>query len=104
MHFKLLLRAEGKTLTQGALQSRYQKGKAYKINGYSGFRTLNGHQFSDAAILRVALLKKSTHGPSETGRRLQVYALFEKFTERSIKSVMLSQEICRSLGETEVGH
>ncbi len=31
-----------------------------------------------------------------------VYALFEKFTERSIKSVMLAQEWARNNGELEV--
>ena len=38
------------------------------------------------------------------GRRsLRVHALFEKFTERSIKSVMLAQEEARRLLSAEVG-
>lgn len=44
----------------------------------------------------------SGKGPRSRSRRHLVYALFEKFTERSIKAVMLSQEICRSFGKAEV--
>lgn len=36
-------------------------------------------------------------------RGFVVYDLFEKFTERSIKSVMLAQEWCRNYGSPEVG-
>jgi hypothetical protein len=44
-------------------------------------------------------------GPGRVGRRsaVSVRAVFEKFTERSIKSVMLAQQEARQMGATEVG-
>lgn len=57
-----------------------------------------------------------TSGPSTSARQLhvmkpwsrgssvKVQAVFEKFTERSIKSVMIAQQEAKLLGSQEVGH
>lgn len=98
--FKLTQYTGGsKTLTKGTLQGRLNIRYNHTINGYQGFRSLGGGRASTTSDLRARSLP-SVKGVR--GQRHLVYALFEKFTERSIKSVMLSQEICRSLGQTEV--
>lgn len=43
-----------------------------------------------------------TPGRSHPRRTLITKALFEKFTERSIKAVMLAQEFSRAIGSAEV--
>eukprot|EP00955_Chlamydomonas_euryale_P044337 352861-Chlamydomonas_euryale.AAC.17 len=46
----------------------------------------------------------SRRGAPPPRRGLRVNALFEKFTERSIKSVMASQQEAKALGAAEVRH
>lgn len=49
--------------------------------------------------------KLSSSRARAAGRRiLKVEAVFEKFTERSIKSVMIAQQEAKLLGATEVGN
>ena len=66
--------------------------------------TFNGLRASGALRSRNSLpgLQFTARNPSRGARHLRVQALFEKFTERSIKSVMLAQEWARNASDTEV--
>ena len=71
------------------------------INKYAELRACGVSQGLNRACGLVAV-RGSINGRSTRGARHVVYALFEKFTERSIKSVMLAQEWARNSGDTEV--
>lgn len=55
---------------------------------------------------RVLFAPRHSSSASRAGvgrRALVISAVFERFTERSIKTVLLAQQECRSLGTPEVG-
>jgi hypothetical protein len=81
---------------QGSLTPLY----AYRVHQYVGLRAC-GVSTCPNALARVTQGMKASNA-SPRGRRLVVFALFEKFTERSIKSVMLAQEWARNNGDPEV--
>ena len=56
--------------------------------------------YSSAALARSDV---RVHGRSHGRQALRCNALFEKFTERSIKSVMIAQNEAKGSGATEVG-
>lgn len=66
------------------------------LKSFSGFR-------AGAPLCSPAVVGSASPTVARRSRALQpVRALFEKFTERSIKSVMLAQEMSRTCGAMEV--
>lgn len=101
MSFSTIIQTNSKTLARnpghvGSAACRRS------IKSFSGLRAsgtppvyLGGSVFR----LRLNLQKRSQYIQGRS--RHVIYALFEKFTERSIKSVMLAQEWARNNGEIE---
>ena len=90
-----------KTLATNPCYAASAASNRLKITSYAGFRATGAVQ--SHAFVSGLRLSSSRRSDCVQGRsRHVVYALFEKFTERSIKSVMLAQEWARNNGETEV--
>ena len=81
------------------------------VRGFSGMRRLNvvdraaqPVRAAGAASLREAVLGATAGAKSQKAyRRSQTKAMFERFTEKAIKVVMLAQEEARRLGHNFVG-
>ena len=68
-----------------------------RLRTYHGFR-------AGGVLTRQALpvvLRSKTKITRSSGS-LVIFSLFERFTERSIKAIMLAQEECRKIGDLEV--
>lgn len=73
------------------------------IKSFSGLRASGAHPlYLGGFVSRLGLNSQKRSQYIQGRSRHVVYALFEKFTERSIKSVMLAQEWARNNGELEV--
>jgi ATP-dependent Clp protease ATP-binding subunit ClpC len=78
---------------------------SYTLRTYAGFVGRAGHQSllcgTQQPSLKCAVQKQSRVAP---GRRVvTTRAMFERFTEKAIKVVMLAQEEARRLGHNFVG-
>lgn len=72
------------------------------IKSFSGLRASGAHPlYLGGLVSRLGLNSQKRSQYIQGRSRHVVYALFEKFTERSIKSVMLAQEWARNNGELE---
>ncbi len=70
-----------------------------QLRAFTGFRQSNAVDAigqSPTASLQAAVLRSSSRG---RGTRQVTRAMFERFTEKAIKVVMLAQEEARRLGE-----
>jgi hypothetical protein len=70
------------------------------IKSFSGLRA-SGMLTRQGLVPNLGLISQRRSQSVQGRSRHVVYALFEKFTERSIKSVMLAQEWARNNGELE---
>lgn len=91
--------------------SRPRVARVPSVRGFSGMRRLNvidraaqPVRAAGAASLREAVLGATAGAKSQKAyRRSQTKAMFERFTEKAIKVVMLAQEEARRLGHNFVG-
>lgn len=95
VHLKFLATGSVKPLARGSFNTPHPH-KSIRINSYHGFKS---NKSSASAFTQIVNNRSLSHKRRSS---VVVHALFEKFTERSIKSVMLSQEICREFGDKEV--
>mmetsp|Transcript_16289 Transcript_16289/g.26883 ORF Transcript_16289/g.26883 Transcript_16289/m.26883 type:complete len:970 (+) Transcript_16289:60-2969(+) len=83
--------------------------RASSIGFYAGFRRANivdtiGSRRSDATeVLKKAVSSRTQHRFEENSEVSGPVAMFERFSEKAIKVVMLSQEEARRLGHNFVG-
>jgi hypothetical protein len=89
-----------KTLTRSSLHVAPGASYRLSIKSYAGFRATGALPRQNLVSGLRFHSQKGSHCVQGRSRNV-VYALFEKFTERSIKSVMLAQEWARNNSETE---
>ena len=73
-----------------------------QIHGFAGFRragVIDALGSRPAAATLQAAVQRSLGAPRSRGARMVTHAMFERFTEKAIKVVMLAQEEARRLGE-----
>ena len=76
-----------------------------QIHGFAGFRrtgVIDALGSRPAAATLQAAVQRSLGAPRSRGARMVTHAMFERFTEKAIKVVMLAQEEARRLGERTV--
>jgi hypothetical protein len=75
-------------------------------NGYNSILEQRRHSFQGAPLSLSFDPKRCTKSVAQVRRPcrsgVRVNALFEEFTERSIKSIIFAQGFCRDLGSQEV--
>lgn len=75
-----------------------------KMPGFAGLRSSNAMDFlSTPKIDFHSVVSASISAPRGRGSRLVAKAMFERFTEKAIKVIMLAQEEARRLGHNFVG-
>jgi len=85
-----------------AVLTRQRAAAAVQITGFAGFRqagVVDALGSRPAAATLQAAVQRSLGAPRSRGARLVTHAMFERFTEKAIKVVMLAQEEARRLGE-----
>lgn len=85
-------------LAPKCLAGRQRVAAKQTLQTFSGMRRLNA---VDAVAMpqRAATLQARSKGAAGRGTRQTTRAMFERFTEKAIKVVMLAQEEARRLGE-----
>lgn len=83
---------------------------APRLSGYSRLRTMNSlesmlrpaHDFHSKVFTQIGT-NRAKGGSSRGSRRCVTKAMFERYTEKAIKVILLSQEEARRLGHNFVG-
>lgn len=76
-----------------------------RINSFSGLRGTNSLDTMVHPTYQTLQAKVASRAPTRRGRKSQMAprAMFERFTEKAIKVIMLAQEEARRLGHNFVG-
>ena len=85
---------------------RQRAAEGVQIHGFAGFRragVIDALGSRPAAATLQAAVQRSLGAPRSRGARTVTHAMFERFTEKAIKVVMLAQEEARRLGELRAG-
>ncbi|KAG0501053.1 hypothetical protein HPP92_001125 [Vanilla planifolia] len=96
--------AESRGCRRGCRMVYNQRHYPFRLQGYSGLRTLNALDYGTKIRHDFhSLVASFISAPKVKAVRRGVVAMFERFTEKAIKVIMLAQEEARRLGHNFVG-
>lgn len=98
MTLPLRVFARGSPLSAFSNERQVVGSLIHAIPQSSGLRTVSSACVSRNRLGRTVALNARTRGRG----RLQIVAVFERYTERAIKAVMLAQQEAKLLGSLEV--